>query len=115
MQDKKDLGDVILEYEAEMIPRGKAEVESSVENAVMVCLLTHIASPLLSFSIKREHRTLKTSISLENRWFLRHNKIFNTDSGPFLVAWLGSIDEFCYDETGSCSDKLNGWEPGSVE
>jgi hypothetical protein len=35
-KDKKDLGNVIANYEAEMVPRGKAEVESSVENAVML-------------------------------------------------------------------------------
>ena len=33
MKDKKDLMDLVSRYEAEMIPRGKAEVESSVENA----------------------------------------------------------------------------------
>lgn len=36
MKDKKDLGDIISKYEVEMIPRGKAEVESSVENGVMM-------------------------------------------------------------------------------
>jgi 2-polyprenyl-6-methoxyphenol hydroxylase-like FAD-dependent oxidoreductase len=34
LKDKNDLENVISKYEAEMIPRGKAEVESSVENAV---------------------------------------------------------------------------------
>jgi hypothetical protein len=36
MKDKTELADVIAMYEAEMIPRGKAEVESSVENAIML-------------------------------------------------------------------------------
>ena len=34
--EKIPLGDVISEYESEMIPRCKAEVESSKENALMV-------------------------------------------------------------------------------
>jgi 2-polyprenyl-6-methoxyphenol hydroxylase-like FAD-dependent oxidoreductase len=36
MKDKNELAEVVLNYEAEMIPRGKAEVESSVENAMML-------------------------------------------------------------------------------
>jgi hypothetical protein len=36
MKEKNKLAEVVSEYEAEMIPRGKAEVESSVENAIML-------------------------------------------------------------------------------
>ena len=36
MKQKSELADVVSKYEAEMIPRGKAEVELSVENAIML-------------------------------------------------------------------------------
>lgn len=36
MENKRDVARIVSKYEAEMIPRGKAEVESSVENAIML-------------------------------------------------------------------------------
>jgi hypothetical protein len=36
MKGKSELTEVVSKYEAEMIPRGKAEVISSVENAIML-------------------------------------------------------------------------------
>lgn len=36
IKNRKELDSVVSKYEAEMIPRGKAEVESSVENAIML-------------------------------------------------------------------------------
>jgi hypothetical protein len=55
MKDKKELADVVSKYEAEMIPRGKAEVESSVENAVML----H-SWDLLMKSVMMTHGAAKT-------------------------------------------------------
>jgi 2-polyprenyl-6-methoxyphenol hydroxylase-like FAD-dependent oxidoreductase len=53
MKDKAELAEVVSSYEAEMIPRGRAEVDSSVENAAMLhgwnklmnsAMMTHGAS-----------------------------------------------------------------------
>lgn len=56
MKDKKQLAEVVLKYETEMIPRGKAEVESSVENAIML----HDWDKLMS-SAMMTHGAVKTA------------------------------------------------------
>lgn len=49
MQSKAELSTAISNYEAEMIPRGRAEVELSVENSHMV----HDWSKLMNSAIMK--------------------------------------------------------------